>query len=98
MTRQETPQVVGIRDLGLLARSYDYILIGAGSAGCVVARRSVDAEATVLLVEAVPVKAYATEPCGGEHTSMARIKPDSIVKRWPTWPSARTAPARSRTT
>ena len=49
MTRQETPQVAGIRDVGLLARSYDYILVGAGSAGCVVARRLVDADASVLL-------------------------------------------------
>jgi choline dehydrogenase len=34
------------------ARRYDYIVVGAGSAGCVVARRLVDAGATVLLVEA----------------------------------------------
>jgi choline dehydrogenase-like flavoprotein len=36
----------------VLARNYDYVIVGAGSAGCVVARRLVDADASVLLVEA----------------------------------------------
>src|SRR5262249_61698799 len=36
-----------------LARNYDYVIVGAGSAGCAVARRLVDGcDATILLLEA----------------------------------------------
>src|SRR5262249_50846388 len=36
-----------------LARSYDYVIVGAGSAGCVIARRQVDGtDATIFLLEA----------------------------------------------
>ena len=52
-----------------LARSYDYVIVGAGSAGCVVARRLVDGtDATVLLLEA-----------GGSDAGVERI---SKPPRW----------------
>src|SRR6516225_8720952 len=53
MTQHEAHQATGVRDEGLLPRGYHYVIVGAGSAGCVVARRLVDAtDATVLLLEA----------------------------------------------
>ena len=52
----EIPTMIGLHHEAepskALARNYDYVIVGAGSAGCVVARRLLDGtNATVLLLE-----------------------------------------------
>ncbi len=53
-----------------MSKSYDYIIIGAGSAGCVLANRlSADPDVSVLLIE-----------CGPDHTSPLIAMPRGIGK------------------
>ena len=53
MPQPETLQLIGARHVSPLARGFDYVIVGAGSAGCVVARRLAEGtDATVLLLEA----------------------------------------------
>jgi choline dehydrogenase len=53
MTQHEAFRSIGGPHVGPLARSYDYVIVGAGSAGCVVAQRLVEGtDAAVLLLEA----------------------------------------------
>lgn len=75
--------------------NFDYIIVGAGPAGSLVARRLVDMGATVLLVEAGEETQYAlggTDVVGGHLTRfdiplMWPIASQSTDYRWPTMPS-----------
>ncbi|XP_054166540.1 L-sorbose 1-dehydrogenase-like [Oppia nitens] len=48
--------------------NYDYIVVGAGSSGCPVARRLSDRGYSVLLLEAGPVQSFITDVPGVEQT------------------------------
>src|SRR6516165_670126 len=81
----------------ILARSYDYVIVGAGSAGCVVARRLLDGtDATVLLLEAggpvEDIKSLSNPPqwienIGSRYDWSYRYEPES-ARRSPLAPVA----------
>jgi choline dehydrogenase-like flavoprotein len=84
-----------------LACNYDYVIVGAGSAGCVLARRLLDGtDATVLLLKAggsdEGVKSISKLPQGGSRTSARDTTGAIVMTRAPTsmaapftWRSAR---------